>query len=43
MSPVSPVCHTEVTVSIGLKNMLTVGTPIFGKTRLGEDRIPDGG
>ena len=26
MLPVSPVFHTEVTVSIGLKNMLRVGT-----------------
>ena len=26
MSPVSPVCHTEATVSIGLKNVSRVGT-----------------
>ena len=26
MSPVSPVFHTEVTVCIGLKNVLRVGT-----------------
>ena len=29
MSPVSPVFHTAVTVSIGLKNMLWVGTSIL--------------
>ena len=29
MSPVSPVFHTEATVSIGLKNVLRVGTPII--------------
>ena len=29
MSPVSPVFHTEATVSIGLKNVLRVGTSIL--------------
>ena len=28
MSPVSPVSHTELSVSIGLKNELRVGTSI---------------
>ena len=29
MSPVSPVFHTVATVSIGLKNMIRVGTYIL--------------
>ena len=29
MSPVSPVFYTEATVSIGLKNVLRVGTSIL--------------
>ena len=28
MSPVSPVCHSKVTVSIGLKTSLRIGTSI---------------
>ena len=52
MSPVSPVFHTEVTVSIGLKKVLNkincltllrLSVFLFGKTRLGEDRLPDWG
>ena len=32
MSPVSPVFHTEATVSVGLKNVFRVGTAINIKT-----------
>ena len=39
MSPVSPVFHTEATVSIGLKNVFRVGTAILQYcTRLDVDR-----
>ena len=42
MSPVSPVFHTEATVSIGLKNVLRVGTFIlFGTTWKGRCYIPE--
>ena len=44
MLPDSPVVHTEATVSIGLKNVLGVGTSIlhfFGITRKGRCQFPE--
>ena len=44
MLPDSPVVHTEATVSIGLKNVLGVGTSIlhfFGITRKGRCQCPE--